>query len=335
MRRRLRTGDRRSVKLRATFVLFISSLTLTVTTEPSIAAGPTISVPPEPVVVRSSVTVDGSGWDPAAGDVTVSIAGTDSSTTVAVDDVGGFSTTTLSAPSLAGSYQVSACQLCGSVDPFPAAPPVGLTVVPEFGLDPPHAVADSSVTATGNGWEPGIGGSIYVDPGDGFPGTFVIPFTADRTGSFVVEDLQVPASMTPGPHTFLACQSCTSVDAHPVQTFGFEVDAPSTPPTSAASSGTIVPGQEALPGSSSRWPAFVLGILLVALVLGGWYLTHRSHTRPEGRKSDGMERLRLDVREFTPTLELQGNDAPPRKVITFRPITDGGALRVDEEASRR
>jgi hypothetical protein len=334
MRRRLRTGDRRSVKLPATFVFFISSLAVTVTTEVSLAAGPTISVPPDPVVIRSFVTVDGSGWDPAAGDVTVSITGTDSSTTVAVDVLGGFSTTTLSAPSLAGSYQVSACQLCDSVDTFPAASPVGLTVVPAFGLNPPHAVADSSVTATGGGWEPGIDGNIYVDPGESL-GTFVIPFTADRTGSFVVEELQVPASLTLGPHTFLACQSCTSVDAHPVQTFGFEVDAPSAPPTSAASSGTIAPGQGAIPRSSSRLPAFGLGILLLALVLGGWYLTHWFHTRPEGRKSDEVERLRLDVHEITPTLELRGNDSPPRKVITFRPITDEGALRVEQEASRR
>jgi hypothetical protein len=179
---------------------------------------PMFEVAPSTAPERTTVVVNGTGWYPENGPVSITFgaAAVMANITVAAD---GTFTKQLRVPPAGGTptLSVAGCQRCAdelsnewttSFTYAQAQPERTLQITPDHGTD------GQTINASGSGWLPGEPVSIFVDPRDVIADTPVATGTAGTdtvfSASFNVDGL------TTGPHRVVACQRCGE-DGGPIE----------------------------------------------------------------------------------------------------------------------
>ncbi len=183
---------------------------------------PSITLTPSEGTAETPVTVDGSGWYPENGLVSISFGEQAPSASVQPGPDGSLPTTDLdisAAPDGNSAVTVTACQQCqDDIEPvrattdftYAAQPTDELTL--EVTTNPVPFGRD--VPVSGTGWIAGEPVSLFVDPADGAlgeaPATAIPDPNGILTASLAPQDL--------GEHRLVACQRCGAADERRFET---------------------------------------------------------------------------------------------------------------------
>ena len=214
---------------------------VTVLMKPALAS-PTATPTPASGPPEATITLTGRGWDSGLGDGSIYLSQDDVGTGSSIGSFapgrdGTFTTTFVVPRGTHGFYTMVACQLCGDPDSSVWAT-FFFQVIPTARATPASGLPGATITLTGEGWDPGIEGLLYVSQNDVGTSSTIGSFTPGEDGTFTAP-LTVP-DVPKGPYTMVACQRCGDPDGFPEATFRFQVTA--LKPSVTASPASGLPG---------------------------------------------------------------------------------------------
>jgi hypothetical protein len=162
-----------------------------------------------------------------------------------------------------------------------AALMVGLSpanaATPTLAISPVQAAPGQTVTASGTGWEDGLGDvRVFADGSDILKPAAALATATPQSSAFSTP-LTVPG-LSAGSYLFVACQRCGEVDGYPSASFQFTITATTPTPTV-----TAPPPIVTAPTASTDGAVPVLLVVIVLLAVASWLFLRRRPTAKRRR----------------------------------------------------